>query len=121
MKVNHRISKIDRRKIRVRMSIHGSATRPRVSIFRSNSHIYVQVINDDVAKTLMAVSDRSKSMSAKLKGKKRLEKAVAVAEQLAQQLKSEKITAVVYDRGQYRYHGIVKQVADTLRNSGIQV
>lgn len=121
MKVNHRISNIQRRKNRVRMSIHGTAARPRVSIFRSNSHIYAQVINDDQAKTLIAVSDRSKKLSPKLKGMKRLERAIAIAEQLASELKSNKITSVVYDRGQYRYHGIVKQIAETLRNQGVQV
>lgn len=115
-KINHHITNIERRKNRVRAKLHGTAARPRVTVFRSNKFMSLQAIDDDKGVTLVAASDMElKSKSTKT------ERAVEVAKLLAERAKKVKITAVLFDRGSYKYHGRVKAVADALRESGIQV
>ena len=103
-----------RRLNRVRGKLHGTATQPRLSVFRSNQHIFVQAIDDDAQKTILALSDSK----VEAKGNK-TERAIALAQTLGAQLKKAGITAAVFDRGFYRYHGRVKAVADTLRSTGL--
>lgn len=114
MKVNHLKTSADRRKIRVRSKVMGTTERPRLSVFRSNTTIYLQVINDEVGKTLESAN------SASVKGTK-VEKAKLTAQLLAKKLKKANITKLVFDRGSYRYHGRVKMVAETMREEGVQV
>ncbi len=115
-KVNHNISQATRRKLRVRAKLHGTAERPRVSVFRSNQHTALQAIDDVRGATLVAAGEHE--LTEKItKGAR----AVAVAKILAEKLKKAKIEAVIFDRGSYKYHGRVKAVADALRESGIQV
>ena len=117
-------SPVDKRKKRVRSKIHGTATRPRVSVNRSNQHIYVQVINDETGVTLFSVSDAQKN-DAKDKQKEtsvtKTQRSVKVGEIIAKKLLESKIKAVVFDRGAYRYHGRIKAVAESLRAQGVQV
>lgn len=115
-KVNHHITRAKKRKLRVRTKLHGTAMRPRLSVFRSSEHTSLQVINDEAGTTLVASTEKE----VKEKGNKSV-RAVAVAKILAEKMKKAKITAVVFDRGSYRYHGRVKAIADTLREAGIQV
>jgi large subunit ribosomal protein L18 len=98
--------------------MHGTAERPRLSIFRSNRYTYLQVIDDDQQQTLLAVNDAGQE--AKLKGTK-TQRAEKLAADLAKQLKKAKIKALVFDRGSYKYHGRVKAIAETLRAEGIKV
>ncbi|MBI1908445.1 50S ribosomal protein L18 [Candidatus Uhrbacteria bacterium] len=105
-----------RRAIRTRAKIHGTAERPRLSVFRSSAHIYAQVINDDEGKTLASASD----LALKLAGKKPLEAAAAVGADVAAKAKAAGVTEVVFDRGSYLYHGRVKAVADAAREAGLQ-
>lgn len=121
MKVNHNISSLQRRKNRVRRKIRGTAQRPRVTVFRSNQHLYVQVIDDSRGVTIASSSDVSKELTKELKGKKKIEKAKVLASSIAKNLQKEKISAVVFDRGAYRYHGCVRTIAEELRASGIQL
>jgi len=115
-KVDHNITQQERRKRRVRANIHGTAERPRVSVFRSNQHTALQAIDDVRAVTLVAAGEHE----LKEKGTKAT-RAVAIARILAEKMKKAKIQAAVFDRGPYKYHGRVKAVADTLREAGIQV
>ena len=111
------ITKIERRikiKYRVRNKVSGTAARPRMSVFRSNKQIYVQVINDDDAKTLVSAS------SLGLEKCNKIEQATKVGELIAQKALAAGIDAVVFDRNGYLYHGRVKEVADAARNAGLK-
>lgn len=121
MKVNHRLTKVERRVHRIRQKVRGTETRPRLTIFRSNKHVYLQVINDEAGKTLVSSSDRTKELQKTLKGKKTAEVMTAVISDVIKQLQQAKIATLVFDRGRYRYHGYVKMIADKLRESGVQI
>lgn len=116
MKVNHRRTSQEKRRLRVRSKVRGTAERPRLTVYRSNINMYLQVIDDQAGKTL--VSAHSKTVAKK--GTK-IEKAKATAAELAQKLKQAHITKLVFDRGSYRYHGRVRVVADVMREQGVEV
>ena len=110
-------TKIERRtkiKYRVRNKISGVAERPRMSVFRSNKQIYVQIINDQTGRTLAAAS------SLGLEAMPKKEHAAKVGEMIAKNAIEAGITAVVFDRNGYLYHGRVKEVADAARNGGLK-
>ena len=100
-------------KYRVRNKISGTAERPRLTVFRSNKQIYVQIINDETATTLVAAS----SLGMEAMPKK--EQAAKVGEAVAQKAIAAGITEVVFDRNGYLYHGRVKQLADAARKGGL--
>jgi large subunit ribosomal protein L18 len=104
-----------RRHARVRKHVTGSAARPRLAVFRSNRHLYVQVIDDAAATTLAAASDTEVS------GASPLEKAKAVGGLIATRAKDAGIETVVFDRGGHRYHGRVAALADGAREGGLQI
>ena len=108
-----------RNKIRrsIRKRIKGTSERPRLSVFRSNKDIYVQVIDDLNGNTLVAASSREKGVAAK--GTK-AEKSKAVGVELAKRAIEKGITQVVFDRGGYLYHGRVKALADGAREGGLK-
>lgn len=108
--------KINRRKLRVRMSIKAKEARPRVSVFRSNKFISVQLIDDTKGVTLIGVSEKNLS---KVEGTKS-DRAKALGLLLADKARSKKITKIVFDRGSYAYHGRVRQVAEGLREGGME-
>ena len=111
------ITKIERRikiKYRVRNKISGTAARPRMSVFRSNKPIYVQVIDDEAQKTLVAAS------SLGFEKMNKSEQAAKVGELIAKKAIEAGISAVVFDRNGYLYHGRVKAVADAARNAGLK-
>ena len=111
------ITKIERRikiKYRVRNKISGTAERPRMSVFRSNKEIYVQVIDDEAAKTLVSAS------SLGLEKMPKCEQAAKVGELIAKKAIEAGISSVVFDRNGYLYHGRVKEVADAARNAGLK-
>ena len=101
-------------KYRVRNKISGTATRPRMSVFRSNKQIYVQIINDETGTTLAAAS----SLGMEAMPKK--EQAAKVGEAIAKKALEAGIETVVFDRNGYLYHGRVKEVADGARNGGLK-
>jgi len=110
------ITKSERRtkiKYRVRHKISGTAARPRMSVFRSNKQVYVQVIDDITGKTIAAAS----SLGMETMPKK--EQAVKVGEIVAKKAMEAGITTVSFDRNGYLYHGRVKEVADAARNAGL--
>ncbi|MFZ5590523.1 MAG: 50S ribosomal protein L18 [Bacillota bacterium] len=120
------ISKTDRRKerakrqLRVRKKVFGTAQRPRLNVFRSLSHIYAQIIDDEQGHTLVAAS----TLSPELKGKLEQTGNVAAARQvgllIAEKARAKGITKVVFDRAGYLYHGRVKALADGAREGGLE-
>jgi len=116
------LNRIKRHK-RVRVKIMGTKERPRVAVFKSNQYIYAQVIDDKVGKTLMSISDYGgKKAKTKTKTKdKKSEVAFKMGELLAEKIKKEGITEVVFDRGGFKFHGRIKSVADGLIKGGVKV
>lgn len=108
-----------RRHIRGRAKIAGTAARPRVTVFKSNKHVFVQFIDDTVGKTLISSKVISGTKST-MKGTK-TEKAFAIGTILAKKAKDMGITKVVFDKAGFKYHGRVKAVAEALRAGGITV
>ncbi len=104
-----------KRRHRVRAKIHGTAERPRISVFRSNRGIFAQLIDDDSGRTLAAVTWTEDN----LKGLPRLEQAQRAGGVLAERAKSAGIESAVFDRGGYQYHGRVKAFADGAREGGL--
>ena len=105
-------------KFRIRRKIVGTSARPRLSVFRSNTDIYVQLIDDDGAKTLAAASSRDKDIAAQ-KGTK-IEKSRLVGAAIARKATDLGLKDVTFDRGGYLYHGRVKAVADGAREGGLK-
>lgn len=101
----------------IRKKVAGTAQKPRLSVFRSNKDIYVQLINDDAAQTLAAASSRDKDIAAQTGTK--IEKSKLVGQALARKAKDLGIENVVFDRGGYLYHGRVKAIADGAREGGL--
>ncbi|MFA7308588.1 MAG: 50S ribosomal protein L18 [Patescibacteria group bacterium] len=93
----------------------GTTTRPRLSVFKSNQHLFLQIIDDTVGKTLVSAHDTE----LKAKGKKKMEIAGMLGQLVANKAKGASIEAVVFDRGPNLYHGIVKAVADGAREGGL--
>ena len=107
------------RKGRIRKKISGSGERPRLSVFRSARHIYVQIVDDVQGRTLVAASTLSSEIKDKLAGLKKSETAKEVGRLLAEKAKSQGISQVVFDRNGFLYHGRVKAVADSCREHGL--
>jgi large subunit ribosomal protein L18 len=108
-----------RRKVRVRKKVAGTDERPRVCVFRSNKHVYAQVISDSQGKTLVSVSTLSKQLAAAQKSKG-VEAAKQVGMALAKICQEKNIKRVVFDRNGFLYHGQVKAVADGAREGGLE-
>ncbi|MDP3725832.1 MAG: 50S ribosomal protein L18 [bacterium] len=111
-----------RRHARVRAEIKGTSERPRLSVFRSNHHIWVQLVDDVTGTTLASATDWEKPAKGKKSAKKetRVARAEHIGERIATYAAEKKITAFVFDRGGNKYHGRVKAVAEGARKAGIQ-
>ncbi len=107
-----------RRKKRISFKVKGSAGRPRLAIFRSNTAFYAQIIDDDAGKTLLSVSSNEKETKGKVKNTK--EGIQSLGESLAKKAIGAKIDKVVFDRAGYLYHGKVKAFADGARAGGLK-
>ena len=105
-------------KFRIRKKINGVAARPRLSVFRSNADIYAQLINDENGATIASVSSLDKDIKAQKVNK--TEKSKLVGNAIARKATELGLTAVVFDRGGYIYHGRVKAVAEGAREGGLQ-
>ncbi|MFQ5736807.1 MAG: 50S ribosomal protein L18 [Thermodesulfobacteriota bacterium] len=106
-----------RRKARVRKKIKGTSERPRLNVFRSNKHIYAQVIDDFTGVTLASASSQAKGFDAKLK---KTEAARKVGETVAKLSVDKGVAKVVFDRSGYIYHGRIKALADGAREAGLK-
>ena len=112
-------SRNEQRKIRharVRNKVSGTAACPRLNVFRSNSHIFAQIINDEKGTTLVS----SSSVELKIKNGGNIEGAKLVGKDIAEKAKQAGITKVVFDRGGYQYHGRVEALADAARENGLE-
>jgi len=109
----------ERRRMRVRKKVYGTAERPRLNVFRSLKHIYAQVIDDDRGITLVAASSLSPELRGKVNGGN-IEGAAAVGRLIAEKAKAKGINKVVFDRAGYLYHGRVKALADAARENGLE-
>ena len=107
--------KSQRRHARIRAKISGTAERPRLSVFRSNRGMFLQLIDDENGKTLVSASMKE----VKTKGKK-TEVSLELGKILAEKALTKKISAVVFDKSSYRYHGRVKAVAEGARTAGLK-
>ena len=106
-----------RRQIRVRSKIRGTEKRPRLSVFRSNRFVYAQLINDEIGKTIVGVSEKHLKQNL-LSGKRERAKGVGIL--LAKKAIDKKIKKVVFDRGRYSYHGRISAIAKGAREGGLE-
>ena len=114
--LSDKLRKRVQRKLHVRKTLSGTPEKPRMTDFKSNKYLYVQVIDDVAGNTLAAAS----SLEEALKGFKRnLDGAAKLGEEIGKRLKEKNVAVVVFDRNGYKYHGIVKAIADGARKSGI--
>ncbi len=104
-----------RRRRRVRAKVRGTAERPRLSVFRSNRGVFAQLIDDDAARTLVAVA----WTESELRGLGSMEQAKRAGALLAERAKQAGLTTCVFDRGGYRYHGRVRALAESAREGGL--
>jgi large subunit ribosomal protein L18 len=114
--LNDKLRKRNQRRAHVRNNLAGTTGKPRMTIFKSNRYLYVQVIDDSAGATLATASTLEES----LKGIKRnVEGAARLGEEIGKRLKEKNVATVVFDRNGYKYHGIVKAIADGARKAGI--
>ena len=124
MKVTNREERRQRIQYRIRKRMRGTPERPRLSVFRSVTHIYAQVIDDHAGQTLAAASSLEPAVKAKMtEGAQRAgnnKGAGVVGEAIAERLKAKGIEQVVFDRNGFLYHGRIKEVADAARKAGLE-
>ena len=120
------ITKVDKNKsrqkrhLRVRKRISGTAERPRLNVFRSSKHIYAQLIDDQKGVTIAAASTLDKEISDSIKNGGNVDAAQKVGALIAERAKAAGISNVVFDRGGYLYHGRIKSLADAAREAGLE-
>ena len=108
-----------RRKYHVRKKVFGTSERPRLSVFRSNRHIYAQIIDDTAGATLVSASTRAKTLRDRLSNAGDRKAAQAVGEAVAKQALAVGIKCVCFDRNRYQFHGRVKELAEAARKAGL--
>src|SRR3954470_19423769 len=112
--------RLERRKFGIRKSLFGSTERPRLSVFRSDKHIYAQLIDDYAGRTLAAAGSTLTDVRGDLRNGGNVEAAKRVGKAIAERAKAAGITKVAFDRGGRMYHGRVKALADAAREGGLQ-
>ena len=110
-----------RRHRRVRRKLSGTAERPRLNVFRSLRHIYAQIINDEVGRTLVSASTSEAAVREQIEGLDKTAQAQVVGKVLAERALAKGVTQVVFDRGGYKYHGRVKALAEGTREGGLEL
>ena len=116
----------DRKQIRARIrrrsrdTVRGTAARPRLAVFRSLRHVYAQVIDDETGVTLVAASSLEKEAAGGLTSSGNRAAGKAIGQLVAERAKDKGITAVVFDRGGFRYHGVIQAIADGAREGGLE-
>lgn len=117
-KMKQKAVRVVRRKARIRKRVSGTQERPRLSVYKSLNHIYAQLIDDLAGKTLASASTRDKGVSLAKTGNAAA--AAAVGTSLAEKAKAAGVTAAVFDRNGFRYHGRLKALADAARKGGLK-
>ncbi len=118
-KVNTRSARLHRH-VRVRAKIEGTEQTPRLAVFRSLNHIYAQVIDDLLGKTIVTSSTLDSEAKSQLDGRSKTDQSKIVGKMVAQKAMSKGIERVVFDRGGFKYHGRVKALADAAREAGLK-
>ena len=118
-KKSRRIVRLNKHR-RIRNNIKGTAARPRLAVFRSDNHIYAQIIDDAKAHTLVAASTMEKDILSKVEKTANIEGAKAVGTAIAEKALAKGIDTVVFDRGGYLYHGRIEALADAAREAGLK-
>jgi len=109
----------EKRHLRIRAKILGTEKRPRFSVFRSAKHIYVQIIDDKKGETIVAASDLELKQNKKTGKMKKMEIVREVGKMIAQKAKEKNIEKVVFDRGGFKYHGLIKELAEGAKEAGL--
>ncbi len=118
--LNKRNVRRNRRKLRVRNGVRGSTQRPRLCVLKTNLHISAQIIDDEAGATLVSAGTMTKEFRNMKLGRKSKESARQVGIKLAELAKAKNIQRVVFDRGHYKYHGVLAELANSARESGLQ-
>lgn len=109
----------DRIRRRIRSKIRGTGDRPRLSVYKSNKHVYAQLVDDLMGKTLVAASSQSEEVADQVADKTKEEAAEVVGKHLADLANEKGINKAVFDRSGYKYHGVIKALADGAREGGL--
>lgn len=109
----------DKIRRRIRATIKGTADRPRLGVFKSNKHVYAQLIDDFTGQTLAASSTQNDEVQQEIEGKSKQEAAEIVGKHLAELADKKGIEKAVFDRSGYKYHGVIKALADGAREGGL--
>jgi large subunit ribosomal protein L18 len=109
-----------RRRFRVRKRIHGTPERPRLSVHRTLKHMYAQIIDDTLGKTLVSASSVDKDLAGQLKSGGNKDSAAAIGKALAERAQSAGVKRVCFDRGRFKYHGRIAALADAAREAGLE-
>lgn len=117
--INRRVQRAKRQR-RIRAKLSGTPQRPRLNVYRSNQHIYAQVIDDVQRHTLVAASTLDAGLRPQLDQQPKLGEAKLVGQLIAERARAAGITKVVFDRGGYKYHGRVRALADAAREGGLE-
>ncbi len=115
-----RVSARVRRKAAIRKRLSGTTERPRLCVFRTHEHMYAQVIDDTVGKTLVAASTCCEEIASQREGKKKTERAAMVGKLIAERCAAAGVKKVVFDRNGFIFHGRIKAVADAAREAGLE-
>jgi large subunit ribosomal protein L18 len=110
----------EKRHYRLRNHLSGTTNKPRLCVFRSNKHIYAQIIDDTFSRTIVSASTKETDIASKLDSTSNIEAAKTVGLAVAKKALEKGITTVVFDRGGYVYHGKVQALADSAREAGLQ-
>jgi large subunit ribosomal protein L18 len=116
---NPKLRKRLRRKVSIRMRVHGTAERPRLSVFRSTRYVYAQAVDDTQNRVLASASELETALKEAVAGKPKKERARIVGKVIGEKLIARGVTSVVFDRNGFIYHGRVKEVADGARDAGL--
>ena len=109
----------NKKHMRIRNRVNGTAERPRLAVFRSNNHMYAQIIDDTVGNTLVAASTVEKEVKAELNKTNDVEAAAYLGKVIAKRAVDKGITEVVFDRGGFLYHGKIEALAEAAREAGL--
>jgi len=121
-RLGSRTKRLEKRKFRIRQKIQGLPSKPRLSVFRSAKHIYVQAIDDLAGKTVAAASTKDKELRPSISGYTgNATAATAVGKAIAERLKKLGVERAVFDRGGNRYHGRIKAIAEGAREAGLKI
>jgi large subunit ribosomal protein L18 len=116
---NSKVRKRLRRKVSIRLRVHGTAERPRLTVFRSARYVYAQAVDDATGHVLASASELEGKLKEAIAGKPKKERARVVGKVIGEKLLARGVTQVVFDRNGFIYHGRVKEVADGARDAGL--